>query len=71
MIVTIQDIRDAGLCSRGARGWAKQNNYDFRDFLQNGMPIERMEAFGDAFCMQVVNHVRQREALKKDSNGQE
>lgn len=67
MIVTIQDIRDAGFCARGAREWARRHNYDFRDFLQHGMPIERMEAFGDHFCLTVVAHVRNKH--KEVSNG--
>lgn len=64
MIVRIQDIRDAGFCARGARTWAKQHGYDFRDFLENGMPVEKMEAFGDHFCMTVAEHVRKKNEVK-------
>jgi hypothetical protein len=69
VIVTIQDIIDAGFCARGARRWAAEHKYDFRDFLQNGMPVERMESYGDHFCMTVAAHVRNKN--KEVSDGQE
>jgi hypothetical protein len=67
MIVTIQDIRDAGFCARGARRWAAENGWDFADFLKNGIPIEKMEAHGDYFCMTVAQHVRNKH--KEVDNG--
>jgi len=60
IIVRIQDIRDAGFCSRGARRWAAENGWDFRDFLLNGMPVEKMEEHGDYFCLTVAAHVRKK-----------
>lgn len=67
MIVTIQDIRNAGFCARGARRWAKENGWDFADFLKNGMPIEKMEAQDDYFCQTVAAYVRNKN--KEVSNG--
>lgn len=66
MIVTIQDIRDAGYCARGAREWAKRHGYDFKLFIINGMPIETLDAHGDEFCLRVAEHVRKKNGV---SNG--
>jgi arsenate reductase-like glutaredoxin family protein len=55
---TIQDIRDVHLCARGAREWFAAHNLDFRDFLQNGMNVERIEAIDDHFAQMVAQHVR-------------
>lgn len=69
MIVTIQDIREAGFCSRGARAWARANGWDFAQFLQNGYPIERFDEHGDYFCVTVAAYVRKKN--KEANNGQE
>lgn len=35
--VTINDVRAAGLCVRGAREWFQRHGLDFRAFLKDGM----------------------------------
>lgn len=64
MTVTIQDIIDAGFCARGARAWAREHHYDFRDFLINGMPVEKMESYGDHFCLTVAAYVRKKNEVQ-------
>lgn len=44
MIVTIQDIRDAGHCVAGTRHWFKANDLDFQHFLTHGMPAVEFAA---------------------------
>lgn len=61
MIVTIDDIRKAGICVAGARAWFKQNGLDFADMLENGIPAEILAATGDAMALKVVASVEERD----------
>ena len=60
--ITITDIRLAGNCVSGARRWFEAYDLDFRDFLQNGIPVEKFLATGDALAVQVVERKRARTA---------
>lgn len=42
MIITIKHIKAAGMCSSGARLFAKNNGFDWSDFVKNGIPIEKL-----------------------------
>lgn len=57
-IITINDVRRAGLCAKGARIWASSNGFDLRDFLKNGMAESKVEALDDAMANKVLAHVR-------------
>lgn len=59
IIVTIAHVRGAKQCAYGAREWFKHHNLDFRDFLENGMPIEKAEAINDLMARHVVAYARQ------------
>jgi hypothetical protein len=59
-IVTIDDIRKAGHCVRGARAWFGQYNLDFAAFLREGIDAEILLATGDQFAQDVVNRKRAR-----------
>lgn len=54
-IITIDDVRKAGHCVRGAKTWFESYNLDFADFIRNGIAASRLLATGDAFADQVVN----------------
>jgi len=58
VIITIQDIRDAGICASGARRWFEAHGLDFRDFMENGISEDAMLATGDARAQEVVNRKR-------------
>lgn len=58
IIVTIVHVRDAGLCSRGARAWFARHNLDFRDFLTKGLPISQIDALNDALGNKVAAAAR-------------
>ena len=60
-IVTIDDVRLAGHCARGAKVWFQQYGLDFRAFLRNGIDTETMLATGDGNAQQVVARKRARE----------
>lgn len=53
LIITIQDLRDAGHCVAGSRHWFAANELDFKDFLVNGMPATKFAAI-DALSEEVV-----------------
>lgn len=59
-VVTMDDVRGAGHCVRGAKRWFEGYGLDFRDFLSNGIPASKMLATGDAYGIQVVEFARNR-----------
>lgn len=54
MIVTIEDIRTANLCGRGARQFFASRGWDWTTFLKNGRPAADFIATGDAMALRVV-----------------
>lgn len=54
IIVTMEHVHAAGMCSRGARQWFAYLGLNYADFLANGMPISRVEEIGDALGMKVA-----------------
>lgn len=60
--ITIDDIRKAGHCVRGAGAWFARHDMDFRSFLKNGVPESEFLEKGDALAQQVVDRKRKREA---------
>lgn len=45
--VTMQHIRGAGICARGARGFFKDVGMDWNEFITNGLPVEQFEALNE------------------------
>lgn len=60
--VTIDDIRKAGHCVRGARRWFESHGLDFGTFLERGIAAEALLATGDALADQVIQRKMEREA---------
>lgn len=70
IMVHMRHVRDKGdfganLCTRGARAWFDTNGLDFRDFLDNGLPIETLEALHDALADRVCAAARREHAAKE------
>lgn len=42
------------LCAYGIRGWCDRHGIHLGDFLDNGLPIETLEAIDDAYARRVV-----------------
>lgn len=61
MRVTIDDIRKAGHCVKGAREWFARHGLDFRDFVRNGIDEETFLASGDAMAREIVERKRARD----------
>ena len=53
IIVTPRHMRAADVCARGSRKWMAENGLDWADFVENGMAVEKLEAFNDA----IVNSI--------------
>lgn len=59
--VTMNDVRNAKLCSVGARQWFKMNNLDWSSFLKVGIPEEKLLETGDGLALKAVEVARERE----------
>ena len=46
--VTMEHVRAARMCSRGARAFFERHGLDWQRFLAEGLPAEQIEATGDA-----------------------
>ncbi len=42
----MDDARRAGFCVSGLRTWAKENNFDLRELIENGISEEELIAAG-------------------------
>lgn len=60
ILVTMEDVRIAKMCSRGAREFFKRHNLDWDRFLKEGLPVEMIEATGDAMAIKVAEVARGR-----------
>lgn len=60
VIVTMQHVRQAKLCSHGTRQFFRRHGLDYQKFLSEGLPAETIEATGDAMALQVVEVARGR-----------
>lgn len=60
VIVRMEHVRDARMCSRGARAFFARHNLDWQTFIKDGLPAEVIAATGDAMALQVVEVARGR-----------
>ena len=58
VIVHVRHIREAKLCSRGARMWFTRHGLDFNKFLTEGIPASQVDSLGDALGKQVAQIAR-------------
>lgn len=58
VMVRMEHIRAARMCSGGARDFFKRHNLSWDAFLKEGIPAEELEATGDAMALQVVEVAR-------------
>lgn len=54
IIVRMRHVRSADLCSRGTRSWFSRHNLDFNVFLNQGYPVETIEATNDELGLRVA-----------------
>lgn len=54
MKITMDHVRQAHMCSRGARDFFRRYNLDWEEFLREGIDEEKLIELGDAMALQVV-----------------
>lgn len=58
MITTIEDIRSAKICMKGARKWCGNNNIDWSNFCANGIDSNLLEKYDDALIKAILEQTR-------------
>lgn len=58
VMVKMSHIREAKMCSRGARGFFEQHGLDWQAFLNEGIDAAKLEATGDFMALEVVKVAR-------------
>jgi len=71
IIVRMCHVRDRGdfganLCTRGAKAWFDSQGLDFRAFLDEGLPVETLEALQDALADRVCAAARRAHAAGQE-----
>lgn len=59
--VTMRTVRQARMCSSGARAWFARHELDWAAFLKEGLPVEAFEATGCPLGKRVAEVARGRE----------
>ena len=54
-MVTMAHARQARMCARGVRAFAKRHGLDYSRFLREGIPAEQLRATGDAMAAQAAD----------------
>jgi hypothetical protein len=60
IMATVADLRACRLCARGMRTWLEHHGFDVTEFVRDGIAVERLEATGDHFALQVCMKARER-----------
>ncbi len=58
VMVKMSHIREAKMCSRGARAFFETHNLDWQAFLREGIESSKLEATGDHMALEVVKVAR-------------
>ena len=60
LIVTIEDVRQAGLCIPGARLWCRRHAIDWHRLLKDGVEASCLIATNDAMAARAVATAQRR-----------
>jgi hypothetical protein len=53
IVVRVEHVRRACFCMAGLRVWLARHDLDLLQMIRSGIPIERLEATGDALALRV------------------
>lgn len=67
--VSVQDLRRARICFKGARPWFHQHGIDWQDFLRDGVEAEVLAATGDALALRVIAEAEARGQREGQGDG--
>lgn len=56
--VTVKHMRKAGYCIVGAKKFADRYNLDFKKFIKEGLPADKLEQTGDALGIKLAEIAR-------------
>lgn len=59
-MVTLEDVRSLGYCSRGLRAFFAENSLDWNEFRERGLPAVVIEAVDDAMAQRAARIARER-----------
>lgn len=59
-IVKAEDVRAAGYCAIGLKGFLEERQISMRDFIRHGLPASTFIGFKDARSDRVVAKARER-----------
>jgi hypothetical protein len=48
------DLRPAGMCAPGAKKFFERHELDWRDFVRNGIEVEKLIALNDGMATKVI-----------------
>lgn len=54
MMITVNDVRRAGVCVNGLREFFTRHELDLQAFIENGIEARKLIATGDAMAIKVV-----------------
>ena len=60
LIVTVDDLRAASMCVRGAKQWFRLHKLDFASFLAKGLPATTLAALNDEMADRVIAMAKKR-----------
>lgn len=60
VVVRMEDIRAARMCSRGARAFFQRHGLDWQEFLRAGISAQKLIETGDAMALALVEVARGR-----------
>ena len=60
LMIKMEHVRLAGMCSSGARAFFKKHNLDWNEFLERGISAKKLEPTKDAMALRVVEVARGR-----------
>lgn len=69
IMVRMDDVRAAHMCSRGARTFCQRYGIDWSTFLSEGVSSVRLEEIGDHMGLQALEIARKRVALEMQQDG--
>lgn len=57
-MVRVEHVRRAKLCTAGMREWLKLHGIEPMEMIRHGIAVERLEATGDHFAIEVCKIAR-------------
>lgn len=60
IIIRMEHVRMAGMCSSGARAFFKKHDLDWNEFLEHGITAKKLIPTQDAMALRVIEVARGR-----------